>query len=468
MLIVALVLVCFDDAALAGAAYRDALDALRENRYDDAVARLQEAIRLEPRETEKLIYRDREGRHSDPYHPHLVWARARILQARSTPDPAARVKLLREALTHLDLTDPPPAAAALDALKRELAEAEKEALPSSADDAAAAQRRKILTLCDQERFEEALAAADSPSLAGLVESRRRPVLARYEQSMTQALEAAALASPADKPEAIPLILQPALLPPGVAKDPGPRPAWYRDFFSLVSGRLPLLHNLPREEDARVLDCAQAFDDRAAAAAEAAWLPAFRAAAHLADSIRNSRLAALDDGRDDARLDRILSDMERALRRRDSLLATFAAEGRVYREGVLGPSAATVAAARARREARVRLREALRDWTAAAERALSDPAVMGRPAALRAVSQKGAPLRSGPAWAALDSTAKSRALFLGGLLDLVAAILEGGPQADVREPVASVRAARALDAAAGRDWEDRLSPKLRARLAEADR
>src|SRR3954467_9016504 len=107
MLPLLFLLACCDDTAQAGAAYRDALDALRQERYDEAVTRLQEALRFEPRETAKLLYRDREGRHADPYNPHYFWSQARTLQARGEADLTRRRNLLREALAHLELTEHP-------------------------------------------------------------------------------------------------------------------------------------------------------------------------------------------------------------------------------------------------------------------------------------------------------------------------------------------------------------------------
>jgi Flp pilus assembly protein TadD len=70
ILLLLLSLALGDDAAVAGAAYREAQDALRLGRCEDAVAKLQEALRAEPKETEKLLYRDREGRHREAYYPH--------------------------------------------------------------------------------------------------------------------------------------------------------------------------------------------------------------------------------------------------------------------------------------------------------------------------------------------------------------------------------------------------------------
>ncbi|HLH29450.1 MAG TPA: hypothetical protein VKW77_11060, partial [Acidimicrobiales bacterium] len=64
------VLLACDDTALAGAAYQEAEAALRESKYDAAVRKAQEALRLEPKETDRLLYRDREGRQRIAYYPH--------------------------------------------------------------------------------------------------------------------------------------------------------------------------------------------------------------------------------------------------------------------------------------------------------------------------------------------------------------------------------------------------------------
>src|SRR5438067_8502850 len=129
------VLAARDDAAAAGAAYRDGLEALRANRCDDAVAKFQMALKCEPRETDRLQYRDRDGRHKEPYYPHYYWSQARALQARSEADPARQRQLYREAVTHLELTGHADAAAALASVKAELAVVEKLASTPVTEDA---------------------------------------------------------------------------------------------------------------------------------------------------------------------------------------------------------------------------------------------------------------------------------------------------------------------------------------------
>src|SRR5688500_10938432 len=107
MTILLLVLLGTFDDAQAGAACRAGSDAVREGRYEDAVVKLQEALRNQPRETDRLQYRDRDGLHKEPYYPHYIWAQARALQARTEKDPTRQRQLLREAMTHLDLTQHP-------------------------------------------------------------------------------------------------------------------------------------------------------------------------------------------------------------------------------------------------------------------------------------------------------------------------------------------------------------------------
>src|SRR5262245_44573156 len=115
---------CFDDAQ-AGAACRAAGDAVRQGRYDEAVTTPQEALRNQPRESERLQYRDSEGLHKEPYYPHFVWAQARTLQARAEKDRGAQIKLFREAVTQLELTRHPSGPDTLKAVKEELATLEK-------------------------------------------------------------------------------------------------------------------------------------------------------------------------------------------------------------------------------------------------------------------------------------------------------------------------------------------------------
>jgi hypothetical protein len=472
MLRLLLVLACCDDTAQAGAAYRDALEALRLERFEETVTRLQEALRLEPKETTKLLYRDRDGRHADPYHPHYYWSQARALQARSEADPARRRNLLRDALTHLELTEHPEAAALMARVKGDLATAEKIEVPPSREDPDAALRLQIAALCDRECFVEALLLAKNRApLVELVESRRGPALHRYENAMTLALDAVAVTSPVEKPDAIPLLLKPARMPSTVSEAPGGPMAWFHGFCALYDRNLPTLRNLAAENTESLLRCAQSFEESSALALKAGSFSGFRAACSLADALRASRVTSLAGGRDDVQLDRVLTDAEQALQQRDSALKSApdpAEEVRKYRSGTMSASTSLIQTMRGRLVDRNRLREDLGRWASKAGDALVDPALMGKPAALRAVSEEGAALRSRPAWDEIPAPLRARAIYDGALLDIIAGILEGESPAALREQSARIRTALALDAQAGKLRETQLSPKIRSWIEAAAR
>lgn len=484
MILLLFALTCCDDAAQAGAAYRDAQEALRAGRYDEAVAKLQEAIRFEPRETDKLMYRDRDGRHREAYYPHYVWSQARTQQAQAESNPDRRRTLLREALTHLDLTEHPSASSLSESVKKDLATAEKLASgPTAADAALQELRGKVLTLCDQERFDEARrtlageaglldrSPAERATLQETIDNRRRSTLTRYDHAMNLALETVASSPLSGKPDSLLPLLEPALVPPAVMEKPDARFVWLRDFYSLVERELPTLRAGDQASSAAVLRCARAFEQSALPAFDAGSFPGYRAALNVADTIRSARIASLASGRDDPQLDPFLSDSEQVLQRRETFLSRGsgpADEVRKYQTGVLAAGAAALRRVRERLDERRRLRSALDRWSSQGDRALLDPAVMGSPAALKAFAREGAPLENSTAWGELPPGLKAKVLFSRAILDLVAGILEGEAAGPIRERISPlIRSARTLDPEVEATWKERLSPKIRAWLAEVD-
>src|SRR5436305_1800231 len=129
-LLLLVLLATADDDASAGAAYRAAEEAIRQGRHEEAVAKLQAALRSQPRETERLKQRDRDGLHLEPYFPHFVWAQTRVTQARAEKDSSRQRQMLREAITHLELTHHASAPELLKSVKEELAVVEKSASAS--------------------------------------------------------------------------------------------------------------------------------------------------------------------------------------------------------------------------------------------------------------------------------------------------------------------------------------------------
>jgi hypothetical protein len=175
------------------------------------------------------------------------------------------------------------------------------------------------------------------------------------------------------------------------------------------------------------------------------------------------MAGLDAAREDAPLDQILGASEKALQRREAFLSRAAGaseEIEAYRTETL---ATTLAGLRRTRESlgeRRRFREDLDQWLLRGTRALSDPASMSSPAALKTILKEGSPFEAAPAWKELPADRRARGLFLRGILELMAGILDGeaaGPLRERLEPV--FRNARALDPAVAAPWKDRLSPKV---------
>src|SRR5258708_2799929 len=275
---------CNDDAQ-ARAACRAATDAVGQGQYDEAVAKLQEALRNQPRESERLQYRDREGLHKEPYYPHYVWAQARMLQARADKDVARQMKLFREATTHLELTQHPSAPETLKAVREELAAIEKAAAaPDATQTVVADLRQRVNHLCDQENFEEARRVvalekelldrvpAERAQLLEFIQAHRSAVLSRYERALDLALETMAATSPLENPDSLPLLLQPVLPPRMVADPTEGRFLWPREFLSTVQARLPELRAMKDAEAPKLLACARAFEEAAGHALSAGTFP----------------------------------------------------------------------------------------------------------------------------------------------------------------------------------------------------
>jgi len=476
MLLLLLTLSCCDNAAEAGAAYREAQEALADARYEVAIRKLQEALRLEPRETDRLLYRDREGRQRIAYYPHWVWSQARAAQARAEKNPQQRIQLLREALTHLELSDHPSAKELTEPLRRDLAALEKAAAAAPDVDPALTLLRTDVAAClDQERFEDALAlvskekplldrhTADRDLLVDTIEGRRRSVLARYDRAMALALETVALASPVDKAETIPL-LEAALVPAGVLKTPGAQIRWLQEFIALYRARLPLLKRLESAREPEAFEAAQAFDEAAGKAVDALLFPGFRASSHIADAIRESQLAALWGPGNDTRLEAVLADFDRALQRREERLAAAPKDAAKAYAQVQGRLLLSCDKARERLRERRQLDQELRAWLGRTEAALADPAMMSDPARLRDLAKEEIVLEQRPRWAEAVPELEAQVLFARSVLDLVAAILAGETGELVREQAgARIRKSRLLDPAVDAAWKDRLSPKLTAWL-----
>ncbi len=481
MLLLLVLLATADDDAAAGAAYRAAEEAARQGRHEEAVAKLQEALRNQPRENDRLKYRDRDGLHLEPYFPHFLWAQTRATQARAEKDVSRQRQLIREAITHLELTHHPSGPELLKTAKEELAAVEKSAFASDEVRAAvAALAQKIKGLCDKENFEEAGRVvagekalldpfpAERAQLLELVESRRSAVLTRYEKTLDLALDTVAVAPPIDKPDTIPQLLLPGLPPRTVGAAPDGRSVWLQEFLSTVQDHLADLRSLKETEGPKVLSCAKAFEQSAARALQSGTFSGFRAAASIAVAVRWSRIQSLSGGKDDAQLDFLLSDSEEAALKLDKSLGRTK-EYDAYRSGILVPHLMRVREEWAKFRRRTGLTRDVARWAGRADQVLTQRTSMASPEALRAVAKELAPLEEVPAWKDTPASLRARALFARSLLEAVAILLDAEPAPGALDRAAAgVKAARALDPRVDDLWKDKLSPKLKTWLDRLDR
>src|SRR4029079_1316016 len=377
-------------------------------------------------ENERLKCRDRDGLHLDPYSPHFLWAQTRATQARAEKDSSRQRQLIREAITHLELTQHPSGPELLKTAKQELAAVEKSAFASDEVRAAvAALGQKIKVLCDKEDFEEAgrLVAGEralldpSPSeraqLLEVVESRRSAVLTRYEKTLDLALDTVAVAPPIHQPDTIPQLLLPGLPPRSVGGVPESRSVWLQEFLATVQARLADLRSLKETEGPKVLACARSFEQSAARALQAGTFSGFRAAASIAVAVRWSRIQALSGGKDDAQLDRLLTDSEEAGLQLDKSLGRTK-EFEAYRTGVLAPHLLRLREEREKYRRRTGLTSDVARWGGKADQVLAQRSAMASPDALRAVAKELAPLEQAAAWKETPAPLRARALFARSL------------------------------------------------------
>jgi hypothetical protein len=471
MMLLVLLLASWDEAAQAGTAYREAVEAVRQNRYDEAVSKLQEAIKYEPRENPRLAYRDKDGRQSHAYHPHFVWSQARILQGRAETDPAKARTLYRDAVTHLELTSHPQAAALLDTARKELAEAEKKA-GTPADAPLEALRRDVGDLCDREQFVEAFKLLSQKSdlldktpgaraqLAEAIGGHRRVVLERYERSLDLGLETVAVTSPMEKPESIPLLLQPSLPPATVIENPDGRFGWLRDFLALYRKETALLRNPGAAPADDTLRSARAFEQSSLKALAAGSFAGFRASVSVAQAIRWSRIQMLAGGKDDPTLDRLLRDGEKALEDLHKGVPQTEADS-------LATFAERLRNARVNLESRGQARTRLQGWIDRKDQAFAKS--MADADTLKELSREASALEDLPSWAEAPAKTRARILFDSALLEAVAVLLEGEPLAGVPDrTTAKIRHARTLDPEVRKFWKGRLSPKLESWIEALDR
>ncbi len=466
-------LLALGDAAQAGAAYREGLEEIRKSRFDAAVAKFREAVQHEAAETDKLQYRDNQGRQSHEYYPQYEWARARILQAEGEAPPERKREFLQEAILHLGLTKHPQAAARLGEAKARLAEAEKLLSTSAPDPFAApfaALRRKVEELCARKEFEAAFRAVeaegklfearprDREDLLNVVRNGQKVVLDGHAGILALSLRNLSSTDPTGRPEAVLPLLTPARVPPAVQRAPGEPFRWLEQFVSLYEREKEGVGKAASLGTTEAVRIAEAFEGSAELALLAGSIPGFRAARWVARSVRLAR-----PGREDGAA--VLDSWERAaarwgadLRKRldDPSSAIPKEEIRAYLAEDLAADLRRIQEIRGEIDRRAKARALALEAADRAERSLSEADA----AALAKAAGELAAVESGPSFVDLPADLRARALYARALVELVSGFLDARPAEKVQDLVLRARAADPkVDAA----WRGRLSPRLQAAL-----
>jgi hypothetical protein len=447
----AALLVLVQDPSKAGAAYQEGLSALQDGRPDAAAARFQEALRQLPEEDPRLQYRDREGRHSVAYHPRFGLAQARAAQALA--DPAKVEELLGEAVALLGLSRHPDAPALLEELRKRIDDA-RAARAAAQDSAAvaAAVRKRVDALCEEQRYEDALAAArgvvvprERSALTARIEARRQEVVDGCLRAMRTGLDSVAALDPVEKADALPGLLEPGRVPAAVQASPPPPLVWLGRFAELLERRRAQIRGASELPGPDAVALAEAFD-RAAAEADQADCPSgARAARAVARGVLRARIEARP-GKD---LPLLLGEAGRRW-------APQAGE----RDADLEPWRKRIAAVRDEAQARS-LREE-RAWTALrlSEALLSDPERMSDETALEAGADALERLEADLRVQELEAPLQARLAFVLGLLRATRGWLAGeSEEAVVRRAGPALERAWRLDADLIAERRASVSPRL---------
>jgi HAMP domain-containing protein len=296
-----------DPVTEAGVAYRQALDALGSEKYEEAVQLLRGALQKLGEESDSLKYRDGIARRRHAYYPYYEWARARLLQAKQETSIFTRRDLLKEALSRLSQTRHPDAALRIEEAKQQLAVVEK---AIELDGSFASAKTRIEVLGTGERFEEALAQLDAMmasyltrdkelgDLRASLKERQLALEKRYEGVLAQRLGDVTLADPVTAGDSIAEILKPAKIPVVAVAKPGAPFVWLARFLALWREEPrhdPPLTELTAEE---VNALAGSFETVALEAIDSGVPAGFRASRHVAHAIRMSRLNRIATGAED--------------------------------------------------------------------------------------------------------------------------------------------------------------------------
>jgi tetratricopeptide (TPR) repeat protein len=464
-----------DPISEAGTAYRQALQALDQKNYEEAVQMLRGALQKLGEENDELKYRDGIARQRHSYYPYYEWAVARQMQAQQEPSIFARRDLLKEALSRLAQTRHPDAPQRIEETKQQLAVVEK---AISLDSSFASVKTAIEVLGTGERFEEALKKLDEAASSYLtrekelaelrvsLKERQTALERRYEGVLAQRLGDVALSDPVAAGDAIPTILKPAQIPAAAVGKPGAPFGWLKRFLDLWEKHQDAARRSADLPGSEVNAISDAFEASALDAIASGVPPGFRAARHVAHAVRMAKLGKIATGSED------VLDTKTA-----SLVAVFAgATATKAADGVKAipasdPMAKTLEAdvptrqkqiddlyAEIQKSAKERAR--LTGPIVRSEQSMSDGDTLGDSVALGKVRNDLIELESEATFGTLTPRLRARALMAHALAEATLAFMEGTPTARVVDRC-RLYAWRAygFDPKVDALWAGKLSPKL---------
>jgi hypothetical protein len=481
------------DSAPAGEEYTRGLRLLEEKKHDEAAAAFEGAIRYQPAETPSLKYRNENGRHRHAYHPHFQLGLTRLAQAKGETSLYVRRERLQAAARSFSLTEHPDAAAraaevatALEATEKLIEETEANTPPPEIGQL----RARVDRLCEEQKYEEALAAIGSAGdlfrkfervkneMLANVRNRQRATMQSFDLILSGRLDTISRGDPTLEADGILPLLQPARVPPEVTKSPAPRFGWLDGFCALYEKELERIRKAYTLPGAQLIPSAAAFDASAAKALEIGLFNGFRAARNMGHSLRMSRLRELADQAEkpDSTLpgatdfkketgDLLKAQDEAAARAEADLKKLEGEEFRRYLEKEFATQKRQTEAVRGK----------VRELTVAYERKLAAEAtdrtaeeglyaadVLANPEACRKLSKPLSVLEAQAYFETLPGPVRARTLYARAVCEAFASLLEAEPASRVAERCrADVLKAFAMDAKVDARWREsgRLSPRV---------
>jgi tetratricopeptide (TPR) repeat protein len=463
------------DLASAGVSYREGLADLKAGKFEEAVRKFQSALQQEGVEHSEMKYRDSVARRRHAYYPYFGWAEARWAQAQREVELERKHELLQDAIGRLRQTQHPDAAFRMQEVTAALAVVDNQ---RSAQTGLAGLKGVIAGRVDAKRFEEAikeLEAADKsyPTRTAEIQELRADVLKRqleavqgYERALIVFMNDIARTDPILRTESPAAMLKPAFVPVEVHVKPAGPFLWLQGFRDLYEKEAAGVRSAARLDLEALTRITEAFDRSSGDALAAGFLPGFRAARHVAESMRQARLKDIAAGATDAieteTAKSILSSAEVAARTSEALLRTRPATEEITRfiDNDLTAQRLKATELRLAVENAARERQRLTEPILKAEQALAQPETISETAALAQVSKSMKDLGADPQAMTLTDRLRARQFLATAVAEAMIGFLDGESLERVTERCrATAFRAYSLDPKVDAPWRGRLSPKI---------